>query len=243
MPTTPTEYYTSIYSGEEIDAAISKIKNITGADIPVSVEDDTDLAAALSKKAPGGYGLGEHVGKAVPDCNEAVVGGWYQIGAGSLNTPDLIPNHQYATLLVVPRNTYLTQLYYNTVATCYMAVRIKSESGWKPWEYVNPPMTPGVEYRTTERYNGKPVYVKLVNCGAIADGKTVAHGIENPNYIIRFEGIRAGKAIPQIYQKNLSNTRTVYVTAVDATNIELTCGDSAAGTQCYVTLWYTKTTD
>ena len=119
----------------------------------------------------------------------------------------------------------------------------ESDPVWLPFEWVNPPLNPGVEYRTTERYNGKPVYVKLVNCGAIADGKTVAHGIENPNYIIRFEGIRAGKAIPQIYQKNLSNTRTVYVTAVDATNIELTCGDSAAGTQCYVTLWYTKTTD
>lgn len=32
------------------------------------------------------------------------------------------------------------------------------------WEWVNPPMT-GLEYRTTERYNGKPVYAKVVNCG------------------------------------------------------------------------------
>lgn len=108
---------------------------------------------------------------------------------------------------------------------------------------IAPKMELGVEYRTTERWGGVPVYVKLVNCGAIADGKTVAHGIENPNFIIRFEGIRAGKAMPQIHQKNLSDTWTAYVAAVDATIIVLTCGDSAAGTQCYVTLWYTKTTD
>lgn len=28
-------------------------------------------------------------------------------------------------------------------------------------EFINPPMVPGQEYRTTERYNGLPVYVKL----------------------------------------------------------------------------------
>ena len=32
----------------------------------------------------------------------------------------------------------------------------------KEVEWVNPPMIIGVEYRTTERFNGKPVYVKLL---------------------------------------------------------------------------------
>lgn len=41
------------------------------------------------------------------------------------------------------------------------------ENVWQPWEWVNPPMIPGVEYRTTERWNGKPVYTKAVNCGAM----------------------------------------------------------------------------
>lgn len=45
------------------------------------------------------------------------------------------------------------------------ARRTKNAAGtaWSQWEYVNPPMLEGVEYRTTERYNGKPVYAKLVN--------------------------------------------------------------------------------
>ena len=34
-------------------------------------------------------------------------------------------------------------------------------------EYLNPPLVLGVEYRTTERYLGKPVYVKAVNFGAL----------------------------------------------------------------------------
>lgn len=36
---------------------------------------------------------------------------------------------------------------------------------WKPIEWVNPPMAFGVEYRTTERHNGHPVYTKMIDCG------------------------------------------------------------------------------
>ena len=39
-----------------------------------------------------------------------------------------------------------------------LAFKQKSAGIWYPWEYVNPPMLLGVEYRTTERYQGKPVY-------------------------------------------------------------------------------------
>lgn len=46
-----------------------------------------------------------------------------------------------------------------------------------PWEWVNPLMQIGVEYRTTERFWGKPVYYKIVDCGKIADNKQVEHGI------------------------------------------------------------------
>ena len=78
----PTEYYTSIFSGEDIDAAIKKVNDgivggvssfngRTGAvkpqagdynatQIPVSGEPKAEtVAAALSNKAPAGYGLGE----------------------------------------------------------------------------------------------------------------------------------------------------------------------------------------
>lgn len=55
---------------------------------------------------------------------------------------------------------------------CY-AERIMKAGIWGPWEWVNPPMTLGVEYRTTERYQGKPVYTKAVKCGYMTNGKTV----------------------------------------------------------------------
>ena len=46
---------------------------------------------------------------------------------------------------------------------------------WHPWEYINPPMELGVEYRTTERMNGKAVYKKLDSSGKLLmrlDGET-----------------------------------------------------------------------
>lgn len=39
------------------------------------------------------------------------------------------------------------------------------------WEH--PPMQLGVEYRTTERYLGKPVYTKVVDCGYMANNKVI----------------------------------------------------------------------
>lgn len=44
-------------------------------------------------------------------------------------------------------------------------VYVQLPDGTKEW--LNPPMSIGVEYRTTERYNGQPVYAKLVNVGTL----------------------------------------------------------------------------
>ena len=53
-------------------------------------------------------------------------------------------------------------------------------------EWFNPPMLIGKEYRTTERHLGKPVYVKLVNFGALpnATTKDVDTGISSAYSII-----------------------------------------------------------
>ena len=40
-------------------------------------------------------------------------------------------------------------------------------------EWINPPLVIGEEYRTIERYNGSAVYIKLVDCGALANRSTV----------------------------------------------------------------------
>ncbi len=54
----------------------------------------------------------------------------------------------------------------------------KFNGAWFPWEYVNPPMQENVEYRTTERYNNKPVYKKLVNFGTMPN-----NAVKSVNYV------------------------------------------------------------
>lgn len=48
---------------------------------------------------------------------------------------------------------------------------------WIPFEWINPPMSLGVEYRTTERWQGKAVYTMLVNCKAFPASGTKHFGI------------------------------------------------------------------
>lgn len=108
-------------------------------------------------------------------------------------------------------------------------------------EWISPPMSIGVEYRTVERWNGSPVYVQCVNCGQMADGAEVEHGIENINYVIRYEGMRSGVAMPQIYNHSLTDDWTNYIAYVNRTKICLAAGTSAVGGNTNVTIWYTKT--
>lgn len=92
--------------------------------------------------------------------------------------------------------------------------------------------------------DGSAIYKKTVNFGALPNNttKTVAHGISGLAKVIKMEG----------YTKNSNNvfqmlpyvpTNSAYLTNVhtDLTNIEMqSIGDLSGYTECYVTLYYTK---
>ena len=119
IPPPPTEYYTSAYSGEEIDAAIKKVNDgivggvssfngRTGAvlpqagdynatQIPVSGDPEAEnVAAALANKAPGGFGLGEQSKELTSDddLNAIQANGWYRWGSSAPhNAPNMSPGN------------------------------------------------------------------------------------------------------------------------------------------------------
>ena len=64
----------------------------------------------------------------------------------------------------------------NLLGAAIVARNMTYGSHISDWEYENPPMVLGTEYRTTERYLGKPVYCKLVDLGEGTNGKTVNVG-------------------------------------------------------------------
>ena len=68
---------------------------------------------------------------------------------------------------------------------------------WKPWEWENPPMHAGVQYRTTERYLGHSVYKKHIYLGILPDGSggqvSIPHGIDTKKYrLISFDAYARG---------------------------------------------------
>jgi hypothetical protein len=132
--------------------------------------------------APSGYGLGTS-SISVTDLNTALNCGFFAWGSDCANAP-----FSYGTGLTINRfNGRYTQVAFNPFMSGCGEICVRSYNGteWLPWEYVNPPMHYGVEYRTTERYNGQPVYVKAVNYGYIPVGESVIpHGIANIDEVI-----------------------------------------------------------
>ena len=100
-------------------------------------------------------------------------------------------------------------------------------------EWINSPMVLGEEYRTTDRWNGKVVYTKLVNYNGMPNSNryAVSHGAA-ATQIVRCAGmnITTGMSIP-------CDTISVFA---DKTNITIVTTANHSSHKAYVQIWYTK---
>lgn len=121
--------------------------------------DNAEEARENLGAAPSGFGLGDKATLAV-DCNTALNNGWYYASSTTANKPASFNNCNF---FVLARNTSQIYQYFFTPSDGCVLQRYTTNGG-STWveEWVNPPMTIGEECRTTERWNGKPVYVALV---------------------------------------------------------------------------------
>ena len=206
----PEEFYDVNVQNEnmdKIDEALGKASSIVVAsEVPEDADfwiDPNDVSAEESHltnmnnphnvtieqigAAPAWFGLGGE-GAYLPDTdlNNITKNGWYNISSlsGITNAPT-----GYASLFVRNRaNAVIVQEVIDGAGTIYRRYRDHTNV-WSAWEYVNPPMQLGVEYRTTERYLGKPVYAKLVDFGALPNvtDKILMHGIANISAVVGME--------------------------------------------------------
>jgi hypothetical protein len=108
---------------------------------------------------------------------------------------------------------------------------------WHEWEYVNPPMVEWEEYRTKERYLGKPVYTKLINFGTLPNAayKLVEHGA-TVSQVIRCVGqMSDGNNLPF----HFSDTNWVEIYAGPEYIVILTSNDKT-NRSAYAQMWYVK---
>lgn len=146
--------------------------------------DAAAVGNALEGKAPAGYGLGEQAFNAPGnDANQITKCGFFR---AYVNTP----TGDWWT--IQQEDLYGDGTYMIQKASCFAyafvlhAERMVVDGKFYEWEWVNPPMAPGVEYRTTERWNGNVVYTKLVNCGTAINDATVT--LEEVTACVRFIG-------------------------------------------------------
>lgn len=133
--------------------------------------DAAAVGTALGKKAPAGYGLGGNSTNAPTnnDANQAVYNGFFSAFSSTQNAPKVD-----GTMLVESRawgQTYQTIKQHGT--GCVLQ-RCQKSGVWSEWEWRNPPMAVGVEYRTTKRFKGKPVYTILMELGQLPSNSTKA---------------------------------------------------------------------
>lgn len=201
--------------------------------------------------APSGYGLGaEPVTKNWSEVDSLFANGWYRF----VNINATINGVTVISALVRVdgfNSIYKTQTLYavNTASGSSEIPVLKRTCGygntWQPWECVNPIFVDGVEYRTTERWNGLPVYCKTLGCGALVaagNQKQVATGIPGSSRIIRHSGFVINSSGYRVSLPILS-TDGGYISyhIVNDGYIYFVCrNDGSAYTSSYITLWYTK---
>lgn len=122
------------------------------------------VTAEQTGAAPTGFGLGLRGGLVVSDCNNVYENGFYTTTGSTLHTPPFMGDYGYGMLQVISSTDDYScvQIYHQGGyhVEPMVAIRKHTHGEWKDWEFDNPPMFIGVEYRTTERYNGKAVYTK-----------------------------------------------------------------------------------
>ena len=205
--------------------------------------------------APGGFGLGSNA-KALTsndDVNDISASGWYSWNTN--NVPKNAIDLSWTTIMRVDShlwNVFVQTAYGVTDANDYytqpiVARRMRYGSKIGEWEYVNPPMQQGIEYRTTERYLGKPVYCKVVDLGEGTNGKTVNVGTTEMIHVeCRATYGSWSLPMPELpfgsTDKSLEST-TAQAFYSNAKTVTIIKGSTCPAFTATAKIYYTKTTD
>lgn len=185
--------------------------------------------------AIGGVGRTPLVGAGAVETDNvdtSLTNGWYWIKENAQGCPV-----NGAPLLVVGTKDRIWQYAFDSQSGSELR-RDTVDGGvtWNPWEWENPPVADGAEYRTTMRYNGKPVYAKRITVENAPDSvvQAIPHGLEGI-VPVKWEGIATdGEAV--LVLPFLSK----FTVGVDKTNITLSTTEDYSGYAVEITLQYCK---
>lgn len=239
---------------ETVGATLVETQEATLVDVPNGLlkGDGTSISVAVAGTdyAPGGFGLGSPVATipANGNLNNYINTGFF--GSAStdtistwVNVPANWPANEAVLEVYSTISTYVIQRL-SSVTTKVSAQRSLINNVWAEWEWVNPPIALGVEYRTTERYLNKPVYTMAFPFGALpnASDKVVAMpGTDSTCKIIEIHGYASNEmTLPGV--SGTSTGSQVTLTGVGNRAYVITGSDRSSATATIVAK-YIKTTD
>lgn len=119
------------------------------------------------------------------------------------------------------------------------ATRVLKDAVWDEWEFENPYMQVGKEYRTTERYLGAPIYSQIVAYGSLPNAtiKRVEHNIENIDRIIDIKLVST-KDAP--YSPSIIGQSTIAGYSAGPNNITIETSSDMSNYEINVWMKYTK---
>ena len=125
--------------------------------------------------APAGFSLGGSKSISVDEIDSTTAPGFYHI-AGTMTANNVTANYWYMVVAGYGSgNLHCMQKLFPITTYRVELMRISQSGTWNDWECVNSPMVVGKEYRTTERWDGKAVYTKLLDLGSLPANSTATY--------------------------------------------------------------------
>jgi hypothetical protein len=221
--------------------ALTKKTYLPGDTLTAEQVNNMQDAIIKNQNSITGFGLGG-VSTLTTDLDTNNINGWYFFGVGATNRPQHI---QYGCLFVANRSgteTEVVQTAFSPVdGTKAQRTYRNSTDGWSEWEYENPPMVANVEYRTTERWNGDPLYTMLIPIGSWANNGYLDLPNASP-FVMRYCGRIGDWTLPFI-NGTLDNSNSVWTTFHNNNGIcrlSMFGGSSVQGKGGHIQIWYTR---
>ena len=217
-------------------------QDIADGDYATRAELETVKAGA----APAGFGLGKRLvddtSRKMGDIDNIHGTGWFWLN-GSMSIDGKVIGNSLLEQIEVSGN-YASQTLHlfdktsDAVRGYTRLYRSKQNGVWGEWEWENPPMLSGKEYRTIERYNGYPVYKKLVSFGALPNATSRTVDAEfGSGYIIDVESVFSTNQ-----GQCLSKHKDISGIVGSGANITITTAANMSGYSVMVLIKYYKTT-
>lgn len=202
----------------------------------------------LITAAPGGYGYGgSAIDAGLLGSETELEAALDELLAGMANTE--AKQVRFILLNWVGDFSWVGTLYKSSTAyaslsvfSCYAdhttkVTKAKIAGVWKPFEWENPPLQLGVEYRTTKKFRNKTVYVKTIDFGALPNNshKSIVHNLTKTAVV----SLSACSTDGKYYFPSASNNDRIDL-YINAANIVITTTADWSSVNAYVTVEYTK---